>query len=66
MEMPDFSKLNLRAIARATGLSWSMVWRVFSDSVRHRRNPSIKNAKKLANVLGISLDTFYELFVEEE
>jgi transcriptional regulator with XRE-family HTH domain len=48
--------INERAIARAQALDQSYVSRVFTGD----RTPSIKNARKIAAVLGMGLEDFLE------
>jgi hypothetical protein len=43
-----------------------MISRVFSDDPSQRRSPSLKNAKKIADALGISIDLLYEILDDSE
>lgn len=46
---------SLGDVARGTGLSRSMVTRVFSGD----RRPSVETASKVAGYLGVSMDNLY-------
>lgn len=53
--------IKLSDIRKKTGLSWSMISRVFSEDPEQRRSPSLRNAKKIADALGISIDLLHDV-----
>lgn len=53
--------MSLREMERATGISCSMLSRIFSDDPKQRRSPSLKNAKKICDAVGVTLDVLYDV-----
>ena len=63
--MARLDQVTLADIVRGTGMSWAMVSRVFSVNPAQRRSPSLRTAKRIADYLGIDLDTLYRVLDDE-